>query len=215
MPPYCLASPPVIEAQRAETSGTSSSTTSTDILEYLQQILQEQDAMRKNWDTFANTQAVMGAKMERVMLELADTKNGQNFIRQTLENHVSYTSPTMCSMENFLYNFSNVTKCFNGSNFQPHSFTGPSSSSFPDAGTSWCKIPQLSISMPLPPLDPMPFSNEAFFSDVTTISGIATSSIPIHFFNEGPSDATPHMEKNNFDMDLEFFHHDGTSSSGY
>lgn len=43
--------------------------------------------------------------MERVMLELADTKNSQNLIRQTLQNYVSYTSPTMCSMENFLYNF--------------------------------------------------------------------------------------------------------------
>lgn len=47
MPPYCLASPPVIEVQRAETSGTSSSTTSTDILEYLQQILQEQAVIKQ------------------------------------------------------------------------------------------------------------------------------------------------------------------------
>nr|XP_033514615.1 uncharacterized protein LOC117279234 [Nicotiana tomentosiformis] len=87
---------------------------------------------------------------------------------------------------------------------------GPGINSFPYAGTSWCQIPQLSISMPPPPLD-----NEAFFSDVTTISGIATSSIPIHFFNEGPSVTTPNMEKNNFDMDLDFFHYDGTSSSGH
>ncbi|XP_060215606.1 uncharacterized protein LOC132642406 [Lycium barbarum] len=197
------ASPALSMAEKAErlNVGTSSFPISTDILVCIQQVLQEQVAMRKKkWDSFANEQAnreaVMSSYIAHIMSELAEAKLDRNIIRQTLQNHVAVTSPTVYTMEKFLGNFYNVAQCFNNQNFQPHAFINLGRNNLTNADTNWCHTPELSTTLPAPTmLDLMPFSNRSFFPDVSTTFGIATSDSSMDFLSEGPSVNVPHLAK--------------------